>query len=277
LAIDFFNFILKTMRDFIKKYEIWIFLVLAPVINTIIVYAKSEGFLHRLVYRHGRFFALFLLLIFIVKFTKGNEGIKDVFKPMLKWKVKPKWYLFSLIFAATIAVFTLLLKAFYYGSEYSTFLKFNHNYPLLRGGFILLIWAFVGEVVWVSYCVRELSKIMKPFYASQIVGFVWTMWWVPVVFLNEGVILDLPLWPLLLHMMGAAGMCAFVYLKTGSGICVWILQFCMNLFGILLPVSPVSGGVPTYSTFAILYFITMLVFMYFMMNPIRNFKLLKKV
>lgn len=101
------------MRDFINKYEIWIFLVLAPAINTFMTYANSKGIITGFVYTHGRFYALLLLLICIVKFAKGTEGIKDVFRPMLKWKIHPKWYLFSLLFLLTIASFLhCCLKAF---------------------------------------------------------------------------------------------------------------------------------------------------------------------
>lgn len=256
------------MRDFIKKYSIWIFLVLAPVINTLITYANSKGIIYGFVYTHGRFYALMLLLICVVMITKGTEGLKDVFRPMLKWKVNPKWYLFALLFSLTIAAFTLLLKGFYYGSDYSSLFIFN--FPPFKNSFTLLTWAFMGEVVWVSYAIRELSKTTKPLYASQIIGFFWALWWIPSIYINEGVILDLPFWPVFLNMMGAAGMCAVIYEKTKSGICVWILQWMVNMSILILPISPTLGGIPTYSAFAVLYFLTMLGFMYFMDTLKRN-------
>jgi len=250
------------MRDFIKKYEIWIFLVLAPVINTLITLANNKGIIYGFVYTHGRFYALLALLIVIVKFTRGNEGLKDVFSPMLKWKIHPKWYVFALLFSLTLASITLFLKAQYYESAYSSLFKVN--FPSFKNSIFLLTWAFMGEVVWVSYSVRTLSKVMKPFYASQIIGFVWALWWVPSVYINTGVIENLPVWPLFLNMMGAAGMCAVIYEKTKSGICVWILQYMLNMSILILPISPTLGGIPTYSAFATIYFMAMLGFMYFM-------------
>ena len=252
------------MKQFIQKYEIWIFLILAPLLNTAITIANNKGIIKGFVYTHGRFYALMFLLICIVKITKGNAGLKDVFKPMLKWKIHPKWYVFALFFSLTLAAFTLFLKANYYETDYLSELKVN--FPDFKSSFFLLTWAFMGEVVWVSYCVRSLSKTMKPFYASQIIGFVWALWWVPSVYINTGVIENLPLWPLILNMMGAAGMCTVIYAKTKSGICVWILQYMLNMSILILPVSPTLGGIPTYSAFAALYFIVMLGFMYFV-NP----------
>ncbi|MGB6153904.1 MAG: CPBP family glutamic-type intramembrane protease [Pricia sp.] len=248
-------------KDYIKRYEIWVFLMSAPILNTLITYTSSLGYISEFIYGHGRFYALLFLLFCIVGYTKGTEGLLNLFRPMLRWKVHPKWYLFSLLFALVIATITLLLKAKYLGEGHSTYLTLQ--FPSARNSFFILTWAFLGEVVWISYAVRELSKIMNPFYASQIIGIFWTLWWVPSVYINVGVIEDLPLWPLFLNMMGAAGMCTFVYEKTKSGLCVLLLQYMLNMSILLLPVSPLGGGIPTYSTFAVLYFLTMLVFMYF--------------
>ncbi|WP_405410946.1 hypothetical protein [Maribacter sp. Asnod1-A12] len=244
-----------------KKYEIWVFLLLAPLLNTVITYASSKGYIDFFPYTNGRFYALFFLLLFIVKITKGNEGIKCLFRPMRNWRVHPKWYVFSLLFAFTIGVLTLAIKALYHGDM--SFLSFDLYIPTLKFTLFLLSWAFLGEVVWIGYAVRELSKIISPFYASQIIGFVWTLWWLPSVYINVGVIEDLPVWPLLVNMMGAAGMCTIVYAKTKSGLCVLIIQSMLNMSLVLLPISPDAGDY-TYTIFAVLYFVIMLGFMYFM-------------
>lgn len=262
------SYLNNSMRAFIKKYEVWIFLTLAPLLHAVITYANSKGIIGGYAYQHGRFFALLFFLICVVTFTKGIKGVKDLFRPMLTWKINPKWYLFSLLFATTICSLTLLLKSFYYGIDYASLMKFD--FPPLSISFMLLIWAFMGEVVWVSYAIRELSKKLNPFYASQIIGFFWTCWWMPSVLIDVGVISNLPLWALLLNMMGAAGMCAVVYEKTKSGVCVWILQFMLNMSLLILPVSPTVGGGPTYKVFAVLYFIAMLGFMYFMNPAVRK-------
>ena len=249
------------MINFLKKYEIWVFLTLAPLLNFVITYAKSKGIIEFFPYTNGRFYALFFLLVFIVKITKGNEGIKNLFRPMVVWKIHPKWYLFSLLFAFTIGLITLSIKAIYHNDI--SFLQFQLYIPTLKFTLFLLSWAFLGEVVWIGYAVRVLSKKINPFLATQIIGFVWSLWWLPSVYINVGVIEDLPVWPLFLNMMGAAGMCAIVYSKTKSGICVLVIQSMLNMSLVLLPISPDAGDY-TYTIFAVLYFLIMLVFMYFM-------------
>ncbi|MFD2917697.1 hypothetical protein [Psychroserpens luteus] len=257
------------MKGFIKKNEIWVFLALGPIINAFFVYARYRGLVPQPLYNTGRFCVLLLFLICLVLYTRGVKGVIDIFRPMLNWKVSPKWYLFSFVFAFTVGLFTLSLKGICSGNEYTTFLKPDFTVFGLRSVLALFVWAFLGEVVWVSYCIRELSKITKPFYASQIVGLVWTLWWIPIILLGEGVLPGIPIVSLGIFMLGIAGMCTVVYGNSKSGICVLILQFMVNITLNALSLSPSTGGVPTFTGYAIVYFLTMLVFMYFM-NPIKK-------
>ena len=253
---------IKNLQNFITTYEIWIFLLFAPITNAIFVYGVYLHLIPGRLYIHGRFFLLLFLLMGMVKFTKGNSGLKDLFSPMMVWKVPLRWYVFVFLFASTIACLTLYLKALYLGRDFT---NYTLNFSVVGSlGFTLnmILFALVGEVVWVSFAVRQLSKIMKPFFASQIVGVVWALWWTPIVMLNVGVIEDLPILALMTNMMGAAGMCAIVYGQTKSGICVWILQIMLNSSILVFPVSP-SVDIPTYWAFSAVYFLVMLCLMYY--------------
>lgn len=257
------------MRDFIKKYEIWVFLVLGPVVNVFFVYARYKDLVPQPIYNTGRFCVLLLFLICLVLYTRGIKGVMDIFRPMLNWRVHPKWYVFGFMFAFVVGLFTLLLKGIYSGGEYFAFIKPNFEVFNLRSVAALFLWAFLGEVVWVSYCIRELTKITKPFYASQIVGIVWTLWWIPIILLGEAVLPGIPIGSLGIFMLGIAGMCTVVYGNSKSGTCVLILQFMVNITLNALSLSPSTGGVSTFTAYAIVYFLIMLVFMYFM-NPIKK-------
>ncbi|RAJ24744.1 hypothetical protein LX77_01740 [Gelidibacter algens] len=262
------------MRDFIKKYELYIFLVLGPLVNVVYVYARYLDIIPKAIYNNGRFLLLLFLLICIVAYTRGIMGVKDIFKPMTNWKVNPKWYVFSLFFAFTVGLITLLLKGIYSGGDYTEFVKVNFGVFNLRSVVALFVWAFLGEVVWVSYCIRELSKIIKPFYASQIIGLFWTLWWIPIIILGEGVLPGIPIVSLGIFMLGIAGMCTVVYRLSKSGICVLILQFTLNLSLNALSISPSTGGVTTFTAYSIVYFLTMLGFMY-LLYPLKKVKLIE--
>lgn len=244
------------MKEFIKKYEIWIFLIIGPLANVFFVEARIAGLISASVYNTGRFCVLLFILICLLKFTRGNKGILNLFKPMLKWKIHPKWILLSLIFPTTIAIITLILKALYNEVEYFTFLNFRG--ATLRAYTAYILWAFLGEVVWVSYCIRELLKKIKPFLASQVIAIFWTLWFIPIILLGEGIFPKIPIFSALIFMMGIAGMCTFIYKNTKSGVSVFILQCMVNLTMVSFPISPALGGANTYTMFAIIYFLAML-------------------
>ena len=122
----------------------------------------------------------------------------------------------------------------------------------------VLISSLVGEIVWISYAIRRLSGRFTPYVSALIVGVVWTAWWVPMVFYNIGVIPNLPLGGLLFNQTGVAAMCTFVYMHTKSGFLVLCLQVTFNFTILILPMTPVAGGVTTYWVFAITYFIAAL-------------------
>ena len=67
-------------------------------------------------------------------------------------------------------------------------------------------------------------------------------------------------------------MCALIYGQTKSGICVFILQYMLNLTLASFPITPTNGGASTFTAFAVLYFLTMLGVVY-VMSPIKKFKL----
>ncbi len=253
---------MNRLRVFVKTFEIWIFLICAPLTSAIFVYGVQLHIIPGRIYIHGRFFLLLFLLMGLVKFTRGNTGLKDLFSPMLIWKVPVRWYLFALLFASSIACLTLCLKAFYLGGDFTIF-KLNFS-AITSLSFVInmILFALVGEVVWVSFAVRQLSKFMNIFFASQIVGLVWGLWWAPIVLFNVGVIEDLPILALIINMMGAAGICAVVYGQTKSGICVWVLQTMLNAACLTFPVAP-GAGIQTYWAFSIVYFLVMLGLMFY--------------
>ncbi|WP_179335211.1 CPBP family glutamic-type intramembrane protease [Winogradskyella costae] len=244
------------MREFIKKYEIWVYLVLAPISGVIFVKARVHDLISASVYANGRFVMLLLLLMSILIYTKGTKGIINLFKPMLNWKVHPKWYFLALLFPTTIAVIALLLKSFYYSVDFTAVFSFESY--IFKAYLRLLVWSFLGEVVWVSYSIGELSKKTKPFYAGQIVAVFWGLWFVPVILFGEGIFPDIPLVSSFIFRFGSAGLCALIYSRTKSGICVLILQSAVNFTLISFPIIPTRGGAPTYTAFAVIYFVIML-------------------
>lgn len=237
----------------LQRLEIWIFFAVILVANTIFVVAIERGILPYGAYNYGRFALLGGVLVAVVAMARGPAGVATMLAPLIRWRVAPGWYVFALCWAVTLCLVFLgaqtLLRGV--GPEVLT----PGLDTLLRPSVALSIFvgALVGEIVWVSYAIGRLTPRHGLLPACMIVGTVWTGWWVPMVWLNVGVIPDLPILALWINMVGVAAVCGFVYTHTRSGLLVLMLQCGVNSALVVFPVVPTTGGVATYWAFSATY------------------------
>lgn len=244
------------MMNTFRRYEVWVFLGLLVVVNAIFVTLVVQEVLPQGVYGLGRFALLGTVLFGLIFLVRGWAGVMDVLRPMVEWRRSPLLYLFAFGWTLALCLVVLTGKGFLTGE----FLALNE----IRAGLskiaepkllvTLLVSSFIGEIVWVSYAVRKLSESFTPYVSALIVGFVWTLWWLPMAIYNYGIIPELPLGALLFNQMGIAAMCAFVYHHTRSGFLVLVMQLVFNATILVFPVTPTEGGPLTYWAFAMTYF-----------------------
>lgn len=241
------------MRLLVQRYEVWVFLCLVVLANALFVWGIAAGLLPRGLYNYGRFLLLGGTLVVVVLIARGSAGVIDLARPLGRWRIDPRWYLFGLLWGAAMASSVLLLMKPFGGGGLS--LEALRLGPLAHPGVLLSIFvgSLIGEVVWIGYALTRLAPRMGYFAASQIVGVVWALWWFPMVLLNVGVIPGLPLGALVINQAGVAAICALVYAHTRSGLAVLVTQLSFNLAIIVFPVTPVVAGVRTYWVFAVLY------------------------
>jgi membrane protease YdiL (CAAX protease family) len=245
-------------------YELWCFLCLIVLANTAFILSITHGLLPERLYGQGRFVLLGLVLIGVVSLFRGSEALWDLIRPMAVWRVSPVWYLLALAWAPVMAITVLLVKSAVTGENALSVDSFLFGRPRL---FVTVILAsFVGEIVWVSYSIGRLSRRYNALTSSLIVGVFWSLWWVPIVILGQGVIPGLPLGGLVVSMLGVAAMCGFVYAKTGSGLVVLLLQVTMNSSLLVFPVLPTTGGLATYWGYSIFYLAAVLL-LYWSVGP----------
>lgn len=256
------------MMSFLRKYEVWCFLGLIIVANTLFVSGIVFDVLPQGLYAYGRFALLGAVLLGVVMIARGRAGLDDLLRPLLEWRRPPAWYLFALLWNPAICILVLLglwaagAKMPEFAADFSVVTR-----PTVV--MVLIFSSFVGEMVWISYAVRRLARRFTPYVSALIVGTVWTAWWLPMAIYNFGIIPDLPLLALLFNQIGIAAMCTFVYSHTKSGLLVLILQMMFNTSILVLPITPVVGGVATYWTFALTYFSTaLLLFVIFGPKPL---------
>lgn len=240
---------------FLERYEV--FIVLAGIIlaNVVFVAMAASGYVTGGLYNYGRFFLLGATLLVVILMVRGSSGLSDIVKPFLNWRVKPKWYLFALLWPPVIAMGVLLAKVLLTDFKLAdlTFgTQFLTRFDILAN---VAVGAFIGEIVWVSYAIRQLSKFASVFLAAVFVGIVWTLWWMPMAYFNFGIVPGLEPQTLLMNQTGVALFCGLVYYHTRSALCVLILQLNVNLSLLVFPVLPTTGGEGTYTAFAAAYLI----------------------
>ena len=242
------------MNEAWRKREVWIFLFLIVVVNTLFVRGIATGELPVRLYNLGRFLLLGFTLASVVFAFRRIQGLRDLVRSLSVWRVNPLWYLLALLWAPSLSVVVLAAKSLLTGSNAfaSVNLGLLMHVGLLR---TVVIASFIGEIVWVSYSIDTLSKRFGLLAGSLIVGGFWTLWWVPMVLLGKGVVPELPILPLFVSMLGIATMCGFIYSSSRSGPVVLCLQIMVNVSFLVFPIVPTSGGVATYFAFSATYLV----------------------
>lgn len=245
------------MNDVWKKREVWIFLCLIVVVNSLFIAGINSGLLPLRLYNLGRFLLLGLTLVAVVFAFRRFTGLRELVRSLSVWRVNPLWYVLALLWAPLNATLFLAAESLLTGQNAFEGLTFRlvQQLSIMRGVFIA---AFIGEIVWVAYSINTLANRTGMLAGSLIVGGFWTLWWVPIVLFGQGIVPELPLLPLLVGMLGIATMCGFVYLSSHSGPVVLLLQIMVNTTFLVFPVVPTNGGNLTYLGFSATYLIASL-------------------
>jgi membrane protease YdiL (CAAX protease family) len=120
------------------------------------------------------FLALFgpaLSAILITRLTEGPDGLKELWRRTLLWKVNPLSYVFAILFPPALILVEMGI-AYLLGTPVTFF----------TNGIIGLATAilFVGEELgWRGYALPKLLAQRTPIVASLILGVLWALWHLP--------------------------------------------------------------------------------------------------
>jgi membrane protease YdiL (CAAX protease family) len=122
----------------------------------------------------------------------GLAGINNLFKPLLKWRVPVIYYFFVYIGVMMFYFAASWLSLLTYGTEgvksYSWLLE-NVKAPFfnLHGIWVVieitLIYTFCEELGWRGYALPKMNNYLTGLLAAIIIGFFWTLWHVPLIYL----------------------------------------------------------------------------------------------
>ena len=172
------------MSNFIKKYAIVSYYILALLLGTGITYLVVQRVLP----------SGFILLaatgaslagIIITGIADGREGLQLLFGRLLIWRVGIGWWLFAVLFLGVAVLVGLYLNPLF-GGEAADFSNMQPLYQIVPMFIIFVITAGLGEELgWTGFLTPRLQARYSALVSSLIRGVLWGFWHIPL-FLFSG-------------------------------------------------------------------------------------------
>jgi len=172
------------MSNFIKKYAIVSYYILALLLGTGITYLVVQRVLPSgLILLAAT--AASLAGIIITGIADGREGLKLLFGRLLIWRVGIGWWLFAVLFLGVAVLVGLYLNPLF-GGETADFGNMQPLYQIVPMFIIFVITAGLGEELgWTGFLTPRLQARYSALVSSLIRGVLWGFWHIPL-FLFSG-------------------------------------------------------------------------------------------
>lgn len=122
---------------------------------------------------------------------KGLEGLKTLFTPLLKWRVSFIYYVFVYLGVFLFYAAASWVSVWVYGTEGIKSFRWlleNIKTPFfnLHGLWVIveitIIYTFCEELGWRGYALPKMNNYLNGFVAAIILGFFWTLWHIPLIY-----------------------------------------------------------------------------------------------
>jgi uncharacterized protein len=172
----------------VNKSRVWLYFALAFLVSWLVwlpLLASSRNW-----FRAGAPFILYYLgtvgpalaAVILVWLDSGKDGVRGLLGRLVLWREPIRWYLVALLLPALVRFTALaVLYAFGYISSDFTLRPWRE---LLRVFLLMLILVPLEEIGWRGYALPRLQKIYGPFWASMIIGVMWSLWHLPLVWIT---------------------------------------------------------------------------------------------
>jgi len=159
-----------------------------------------------------------LAAIIVTGLTSGREGLRELFGRMLKWRVRPVWWLVALAPLVLYALLALVLR-FIPGQGADLAALGEIDFLPNLGAGALLVWFLTfglgEETGWRGYALPRLQRGRSALSATVILWVFWALWHLPFFFY----LYDVTVIPgLLLGLLAGAITFTWLYNSTGGSI-----------------------------------------------------------
>jgi len=172
----------------LKQHPLVLFFILAFFFPWLIwgtTIAQSRGMLQFHIPQSLAFWVGLNLATYITALlTGGIPAVKDIFNRIIRWRVKPFWYISSLLFTGVLGLFAIGIHMVLGGTnKVGELLPLNNLLPSLL--FQIFFFLLTEETAWRGFALPRLQAKFNSLSSSLILGILWGLWHIPLVFIPD--------------------------------------------------------------------------------------------
>jgi membrane protease YdiL (CAAX protease family) len=178
--------------------------------------------------------------------TGGRAAVRDLGARLVRWRVGWQWYLVVILGPAAFSVAVAGIYVLLLGGSWADAAPLAlREGPLLLLPLFLLILALTDglgeELAWRGFALPRLLSRHNALAASLILGVLWGLWHLPLVWTEGATLYQQPVWLFLLDITAKSVLFTWVFLRTrGSVLVAMLLHAATNLF-VVSPILPSTG------------------------------------
>jgi uncharacterized protein len=177
--------------------------------------------------------------------TGGRDAVRELGARLVRWRVGWQWYLVVILGPA---VFSLVVAGLYVllgGSWSAAAPAAIREGPLMMLPLFLVILTLTDglgeELAWRGFALPRLLSRHNALVASLILGVLWGLWHLPLVWTEGATLYQQPVWLFLLDITAKSVLFTWVFLHTrGSVLLAMLFHGATNLF-VVSPMLPSTG------------------------------------
>jgi membrane protease YdiL (CAAX protease family) len=130
----------------------------------------------------------FLGAVAVLSVTSGKQGLKALFRSMVKWRVGARWWALAILGPIVLSGLATLLNIAV-GAEMPTSEEWGNWTNVAPTALAILLIPVIGgaweEPGWRGFALPRLLSERSPLVASLILGVLWAIWHLPVYFVDD--------------------------------------------------------------------------------------------
>jgi membrane protease YdiL (CAAX protease family) len=204
------------MISLVKRHPIITFFVLT--------YAIGWGLIPFWTFQAG---SPFIAALIVIPLTQGLSGLKELGLRMIRWRVRWYWYVVAIGVPLAVIGLTAGLNVAL-GASAPSMVQFNSVSTILLMFAVRLVnpgdGALGEEPGWRGFALPGLQSTLSPLVSTLILGVIVTVWHVPLLFLEEGLLRPSIIAGFLLGTMAVTFFYTWLFNHTGGSVFMSIVS-----------------------------------------------------